>query len=174
MCYPAPLPPRTWRSPSSTPRASSGSPLTLFLFFSFIFVLFCPLELQPLPAIVWHCGIMASHKWLKHQHLSPFLAPHLLSQSPSAQIIINQRGRSRHRLMARAGGGRPVVVRDVRCDVRVRSRADLCWGQRRMDSGLPKNDCLISLAQCVTERHSGICFRPWKSQELCGCVDAQQ
>lgn len=71
MCDPAPLPLnlKVTAPPSHPPLPSSPLPSR-------------PLEPQPQPAMVWHCGIMASHGWPEHQHLSPFAAPYPLSLSP--------------------------------------------------------------------------------------------
>lgn len=58
--------------------------------------------------------------------------------------------------MMRAGGGRSVALEMLGETVRVRSRADLCWGQRRLDSSLEKSDGTGYIhGLCVCERQLG-------------------
>lgn len=52
------------------------------------------------------------------------------------------------------GAPGPMVVKDVRWDDGVRSGADLCWGQRRLDSTMPKSDSfsyILVVCVCVSE-----------------------
>lgn len=100
---------------------------------------------------------MASFRGSELQNLSPFSALYPLYCrvffGGGAQIIINQKEQKQWRLMGRAGGSRPVVVRDVRCHGRVRSRAVLCWGQRRLDSSLLNKSDGLPHASI----HAGLC-----------------
>lgn len=136
--------PWTWRSPAAStpsfPWLPPNSPYTL-----------PHTVLQKQPTTMLPCGTA----WVaKAPTPVPPFQPRIQCPPqpsvPSAEITINQRDCSRHRLMMRAGGSRPLVVWDVRWGVRVRSGTDLCWGQRTLDSGLSKTDslCIGFLISC--------------------------
>lgn len=121
-------------------------------------------------AALWHC----STTWVvKTPEPVPFPALYSVSLSPPSLRHRSSliRGAEAAQIDD-AGRGRQVCgVRDVRWDGRVRSRADLCWGQRRLDRSLEKSDNTgysCGLCQCVWDSWGVliVCLELYKCQGL--------